>query len=243
MEKLKIICHIWAEKATRIELVEQVFKEKGYQTFFIFDTVETLSISTNGLDIVVIQPTLSNWEWLDELMIINQKFPDLPVFVYSPEIDFEKSMTADFEKKCIFFTSDLDSLRERAEEMIKRKEESKKKILLVDDDQNTLNSYVRMLRKTPWEILATSSGKKALEILKNNAIQLVVTDIKMPEMHGIELLSKIRENNNTLPVVVCSAYPGMKDDQNLKMYGVTDFVEKPVEADALKRKLNEILTA
>lgn len=242
MGKLKVVFHVLAEKGSQIKLIEQALEDKDDNIAFVSETIETLRISANDLNIVVLQATLSNLEWLDEVMTIKQEHPDLPVFVYCPEIGSEESI-AGLENKLIFLVNDLNSLRERTREMLNKTEEPKKRILLVDDDENTLNSYVRMLRKTPWEILTASSGKTALDILKENSIQLVITDIKMPEMHGIELVSKIRAHDTKLPIVVCSGYHGMKDDQNLQLHGVTDFVAKPVEPDVLKNKLSEILRA
>jgi len=243
MEKPKVIVHVLTEKGNQMELIEQALENEDYDTSFIPETIETVQVSPNDLDIIVLQPTLSNWEWLDMLMSIKREHPDLPIFVYSPEIGLEQRIAPALEDKRVFLVNDLNSLREKTRAMINKTKQPKKKILLVDDDENTLNSYIRMLRKTPWEILTASNGKKALEILSEHSIQLVISDIKMPEMHGIELIAKIKANDSKLPIVVCSGFHGMKDDQNLQLHGVTDFVEKPVEPDILKSKLNEILGA
>ena len=243
MEKLKVIFHILAEERSQIKLIKQTLEDEDCDVSFISETTETLRIRAGGFDIVVLHPTSTNGEWFDDLMTIKLKYPDLPVFVYCPEIKLQESITPNSENKLIYLVKDLNSLKERTREMLNKTKESRKSILLVDDDENTLNSYVRMLRKTPWEIFAASSGKTALSIIKENSIQLVITDIKMPEMHGIELVSQIRAHDMELPIVVCSGFHGMKDDQNLQLYGVTDFVAKPVEPDVLKNKLNEILRA
>ena len=69
-----------------------------------------------------------------------------------------------------------------------------------------------MLRKQPWTLFIASNGIEALEVLAKERIDLVVTDIKMPNMHGVELVSKIRKQYHKLPLIVCSAYKGMKAD-------------------------------
>ena len=117
----------------------------------------------------------------------------------------------------------------------------KKKVLLVDDDENVLKSHRRMLRKKPWHIFLAQSGIEALGIINNEHIDLVVTDIKMPEMHGVTLISEIRKINKALPIVVSSAYPGMKDDDELKFQGMTAFVEKPADSEILQNTISSLL--
>jgi CheY-like chemotaxis protein len=64
------------------------------------------------------------------------------------------------------------------------------KILIVDDELSVLNSLERVLRKDNYEILKTTNGAKAMEILRQSHVDLVISDLKMPEMSGIALLKK-----------------------------------------------------
>jgi DNA-binding NtrC family response regulator len=111
----------------------------------------------------------------------------------------------------------------------------------VDDEPAMLKSYGRILRKTPWRLLTADRAERALEMLESEAIDLLITDIKMPDTHGIQLLSKIRERHKDLPVIVCSGFPGMKDDQTLRFHRIADFIEKPVDEEVLKRKIERVL--
>jgi CheY-like chemotaxis protein len=70
---------------------------------------------------------------------------------------------------------------------------------------------------------------------------LIVTDIKMPEMHGMELISKIRSKNKDIPIVVSSGYPGMKEDVDLKYHGIVAFISKPIDDSKLYSELARIL--
>lgn len=72
-------------------------------------------------------------------------------------------------------------------------------------------------------------------------VDLVVTDIKMPDMHGFTLISKIRKENNTIPIIVCSAYPGLRQDADLVLSKVAAFLEKPVSMEALESRIKELL--
>ena len=98
-----------------------------------------------------------------------------------------------------------------------------------------------MLRKQPWTLLTASNGIKALELLAKEQVDLVVTDIKMPDMHGLELVAKIREKYHNLPVIVCSAYKGIKADQDLAYHNVSAFIDKPVDQDLLLNKIKKLI--
>ena len=93
----------------------------------------------------------------------------------------------------------------------------------------------------PWQILTASSGKKTLELLDKEEIDLIITDIKMPNMHGIDLIKKIRKINTNIPIVVCSGYHGMKEDDDMRFYNIAAFLEKHLEVDILGNKIKELL--
>ncbi len=114
----------------------------------------------------------------------------------------------------------------------------RKKVLFVDDDHLALKAYKRFFSKAAWQFVTASSGGEALRILETESLSLIVTDIKMPGMHGVELVSKIRMINSTIPIFACSAYAGMKDDAELQYHQIEAFIEKPVDIERLKNKID-----
>ena len=119
---------------------------------------------------------------------------------------------------------------------------TEKNILFIDDNKNILNSYGRTLRKkNHWKLFFSQTGRDALDLLQQEPMDVVVTDIKMPEMHGIELISKIRKKFGSMPIIVISGYPKIKDDPELKYHAVTAFIEKPVDFGVLQKTLASIL--
>ncbi|RPI29245.1 MAG: response regulator, partial [Acidobacteria bacterium] len=79
-------------------------------------------------------------------------------------------------------------------------------ILLVDDDRNFLRVLTYHVRDCGFHATPVSSGKEALERLRAEKIDMVITDLKMPEMDGIQLLAAIREISPQLPVLVLTAH-------------------------------------
>lgn len=119
----------------------------------------------------------------------------------------------------------------------------KRGVLFIDDNTNILSSYNRALRKNNWNLFFAQNGRDALDLLQKQPMGVVVTDIKMPEMHGIELISKIRQQDREIPIIVISGYPRIKDDPELKFHGITAFIEKPVDIDVLQKALGDALTS
>ena len=80
------------------------------------------------------------------------------------------------------------------------------KILVVDDEQSMTQFMSIVLRKEGYEVTAVSSGRDALERVKAANFDIVITDIKMPGMDGIQLLNQIKKHDPSLPVVIMTAY-------------------------------------
>jgi len=188
---------------------------------------------------------------------MKEQHPNLPIILYSPDLGIEKDFQTLPDDDLVFLVGGVGVLKDKlndivktiirgklgdiVETMISEKQAPEKTVLFVDDDKNILDSYTRILRKTPWKVVTTTSAEDALEILQKEEIDLVVTDIKMPQVHGIELISRIREKHKEVPIVICSGYQGMREDQSMRFHKIADFIEKPVDSEILKQKIGKIL--
>ena len=103
-------------------------------------------------------------------------------------------------------------------------------ILIVDDDLTQLETLRRGLRSKGYNVFEASNGKEALNLFEDNKtdqIHLVLADYIMPEMNGIELLKKIREKSNSLPVIIMTAYVENKLLVEVMRLNCTNVIEKP----------------
>lgn len=119
-------------------------------------------------------------------------------------------------------------------------EKNKKKILLVDDEPIN-HKIVQFLMKaeTEYEILGADGGRQALEILKEQKVDLVLLDIEMPDMNGKEVLSKIRECYE-IPVAFVTA--GEKaDEEEEELLKVDGYLTKPFLPEELKGLICRLL--
>ena len=121
-----------------------------------------------------------------------------------------------------------------------------KKILLVED--NPLNQIIacRFLEKWGVEVDIADNGIKALEILNNRNYDLILMDIHMPEMNGIEATKIIRTHENKLlhniPIIAITAAAMENDKEKLLSYGLNDYVSKPFNPEDLQKKLADYLS-
>jgi EAL domain-containing protein (putative c-di-GMP-specific phosphodiesterase class I)/CheY-like chemotaxis protein len=107
------------------------------------------------------------------------------------------------------------------------------RILVVDDDQDLLRAYERVLVHAGYSVDLASDGQTAIELLKTTRFEVVLTDVVMPGMDGIQLLRKIREYDLDLPVVLVAATPTLTTAIRAIEYGALRYMEKPVEGPAL----------
>lgn len=115
-------------------------------------------------------------------------------------------------------------------------------VLCVDDEPNVLRSYKRALRNEPYEVLFASSAQEALAFLKVNTIQAVVTDFRMPDMNGIELVQEIRKLSEKTVCAVLSGYADEEVIQNaLSLRRISRFLVKPIDNENLKKEILALL--
>jgi len=241
MKKIKIVSPISTKNSDSIELVIMSLQNLDYDIYYFLDTNELFSMTPKDLDIILLEPDMSSWQWLNILIKANQILPDIPVVLFSLEANAENGFFRISDDAPVFLADDVKLLTENLDHIVKTGGSLKKKVLFVDDESKILKSYSRMLRKMPWQILTASSGEKALELLKKEKIDLIVTDIKMPTMHGIDLIKNIRKTDANIQIVVCSGYHRMKEDNDMRFYNIAAFLEKPLEADILENKIKELL--
>jgi predicted regulator of Ras-like GTPase activity (Roadblock/LC7/MglB family)/ActR/RegA family two-component response regulator len=115
--------------------------------------------------------------------------------------------------------------------MVMEKGSRMKNVLIVDDERYFLLSLVEGLGSyaTDFNTLTAENGKKAVEILKSTEIDLVITDLKMPEMDGFELLAYMSKNAAWIPVIVMTAYSTPDIKAKLEKIGSFKVLEKPLD--------------
>jgi len=115
----------------------------------------------------------------------------------------------------------------------------KKKILLVEDEENERLLYTEELEKEGFEIKSVADGKLALKIIEKENFDLIILDLQMPMMDGIETLGSILMKKRNLPVIIYTAYPQYKDQ--FLTWAADAYLIKSADLTLLKEKVAAIL--
>jgi len=113
-------------------------------------------------------------------------------------------------------------------------------VLFVDDEPSILSALRRLMRKTPYECLFANSGKEALEILENTAVDVVISDMKMPEMSGEQLLAEVAKTYPETVRIVLSGY----SEERMVMAAINEgriwgFIHKPWNETELRQAIEQ----
>lgn len=107
------------------------------------------------------------------------------------------------------------------------------KVLVVDDKQMMRDSVGATLQRAGFQVIAAPDGNTALKLVVRHRPAAVITDLKMPEMDGLELLERLRQAEDQLPVVLMTAYGSVDSAVRAMKFGAFDFIQKPFEGDEL----------
>ncbi len=113
-------------------------------------------------------------------------------------------------------------------------------ILLVEDDKNQRLLYEQELRQEGYEILAAIDGKDALKKVQEQPLDLVVMDINLPKMDGIETMGWILSKHKNIPIIIHTAYSDYK--YNFMSWAADAYIVKSSDLSELKDKIKELLT-
>lgn len=117
-----------------------------------------------------------------------------------------------------------------------------KQILVVEDNVKLQAMYKEELTDRGFEVKLTTSGQEALNrIFDQNPPDLMILDIKMAGMTGIEVLEKMKMNKKFIPVIIATAYPSMKDDFIIKTFPDLELIIKPFSYDSLAKLIGKLL--
>jgi DNA-binding NtrC family response regulator len=118
----------------------------------------------------------------------------------------------------------------------------KKCILIVDDEENSRTGLHRILTKYNYDVLTAETGAEALVQLKKKHCDVILTDMKMPGMSGIDLLKKVKEVSPEIGVIIFTAYGEVDSYLEAMNLGAFEYLNKPIKVDELKRVISKVLS-
>jgi len=113
-------------------------------------------------------------------------------------------------------------------------------ILIVDDELNHLNSLKELIKRENYNVSLASNAIEAISIIDKGTIDLLLLDMNMPEMGGVEVMKHISSNNITTTIIVVSGETTFEAAENALKYGAYDYVRKPYSIDGLLNSINNV---
>jgi len=110
-----------------------------------------------------------------------------------------------------------------------------RRILVVDDEENARVALAKILGREGYEVASANNGCEALNYLRNKEVDLVITDINMPEMNGISFLRELNQSHPSCNVIMITAHGEVESYIEAMNLGAFEYINKPLKVDELKK--------
>lgn len=115
-----------------------------------------------------------------------------------------------------------------------------KNVLVIDDIKANRIFITKCLEDEGYNVTTASNGKQALELLKTRNLNLIILDMKMPGMSGMQILKWIKQNSITTPVIIVTAYGTVKNAIECMNNGVIEYIQKPFSMDRFRKCISDV---
>jgi DNA-binding NtrC family response regulator len=116
------------------------------------------------------------------------------------------------------------------------------KLLIVDDEPDMLKLLSMIIKeKTPYEAVTTNNPLEALELVKQGGFDLIIADLKMPGLDGMELLEAVKRVDEGIPVIIITAYGTVESAMEIMQKGGFDFITKPFKKEQILYTIDKAL--
>ena len=114
-------------------------------------------------------------------------------------------------------------------------------VLVVEDDKNLKKLMVTYLKRNNYTVFEANNGVQALDIIDKQYIDLVISDIMMPEMDGYQLLNELRTSNYEIPIMLITAKSDIRDKKQGFILGADDYMVKPIDMEEMVLRVSVLL--
>lgn len=117
----------------------------------------------------------------------------------------------------------------------------KNRILVVDDELLIRDLLYDFFTTQGWDIVVAEGGQKAIDYLKNQQFDIVLIDLKMPDIDGMDLTGRIRSLYGDLPVIIMTGYPSLDTALEALRFKVDDYIIKPFNVNQLYKTVKKVV--
>ncbi|MNF85309.1 Sensor histidine kinase TodS [compost metagenome] len=211
------------------DLIPFQLKDKIFEPFFRVDNMDSTSGTGIGLSLAHSLTQLHNGNL--------QLIPGSELNIFELIVPLHQK-----EEFMLYTDSEKEEVQTKIEKIETESKNEKAQILVVEDNEDLLNFITSELSST-YTILKADNGENALKIIHNQTIQLVISDVCMPVMDGIEMCKEIKTNLETshIPVILLTAKNSLKSQIDGLEVGADAYIAKPFSMDYLKVQINNLI--
>ena len=214
-------------------------------------------VEKNQYDVIVLDVKMPDIDGIEVFRIIHDKHPDLPVILLTGHASIDDAFhtsrdgIADYLSKPI----DMDHLAELVFKVVAKWRENREddagnteiavdrgpvRVLLIDDEVEFLKSMSRVLERRDMEVLTADSGELGMSLLKECLFDVVVLDVKMPGMNGLEVLQRIKSDFPSVQVIMLTGHPSHDAAMEAIKLGAHEYLEKPPDVHKLAATIRKL---
>jgi YesN/AraC family two-component response regulator len=113
-----------------------------------------------------------------------------------------------------------------------------KPVVLICDDEEGIRESFKLILDEDYDLRFASNGLEALDMLKTLNPSLMLLDIKMPKMHGLDILKRVKQSKPKLPVIIVTGYQSVEMAQEALKLGAADYIPKPFDSKSLQKTVS-----
>lgn len=233
--------------------LEKELKRNFLTTYVAYSGADALEMMTRvKIDVILLDIHLPDINGLELLKQIKEKFENCEVIIITGHGSLDVAILAlrrgaiDYLEKPINL-NELYAALGRALERLSEKEELiyRNSVLIVDDDSRFTEKVKTFLEKEGYDVLTAQNGQKGLEIINFNKIDVIMADIEMPVMNGIELLERAKRLYRDIEVIMITGYGDEELAVKSLRQGATNYLRKPIDLEelgiAIKNSIERII--
>ncbi len=117
-----------------------------------------------------------------------------------------------------------------------------RRVLVVDDEENARIGLSKLLEQAGYQVDSVANGREALDFLQQQDVQVVISDLQMPEMNGINFLRELNRHYPSTQVIMVTAHGGIESYMEAIHLGAYEYINKPIKLEELRIVMNKMLT-